>query len=898
MAKVEEKSYRVHFWVISLLTILSTLWAVWDEVETRRPWKKYQMQFNQMEYAKVKADFDRAEAELVKKLSQANPLGVQVKSLNELEGQISKRMESLQKNPAYHTALEKLRELERGIREVEQDIQFAKSEAEEYFYRWKNALHSQQGYKKYQEQWSQAQAIISGKRPKHEALKKEGKVVKDQLKVMEAEIEKLRDTKEQITAYRNALKERLENIKRRPPLEIKQVVLPAFDKNRFGEPVARVDRCTTCHLGINQDGYEKAPKPFTTHPQRDILLEIHNPDKMGCTPCHRGQGNALRSALQAHGFTYEEENHNGHKIRERKYLEHWEEPMYEGDFIQSSCAICHQTFEITAAEVRNKGRLLFSELECHGCHLTEGYEEKDKIGPDLKRIKSKVYPGWLVKWINNPKQYLPKTRMPHYRFSDEEVLAIAAYLVKNSEAYQLPRAYQPGGSAERGKELVESVGCLGCHSIGEHVAGGYLAPLGYDLVPNLSQVAKKVDGEWLFNWLKDPKKFRPTTRMPNLRLSDDEARDITAYLLTLGEPEKDDALETKINDESLVKKGAKLIFDYGCYSCHDIKGYETATRIAPPLSDFGNKDPHIELYFGDAPIRDNFRLEFGKEAETWDNWTFNKLKDPRIYMDEVAEAKMPDFGLSDDNAKTLMVLLKSFTGLLAPEEYRRVLTETEARIEKGKNLVRTLNCVGCHEIYDKGGDIRKFYEDKELAPPILTGEGKKVQPVWLFKFLKEVTPIRPWLKVRMPTFDLSDEEAMSLVEYFVAMAGREPLLRYVQDKPMSEKDLKAAELLVSKDYLDCFGCHQQGEKKPEGPTENWAPDLFMARERLNPDWIIAWLRDPQLIQPDTTMPAFFMDESSGPDDILEGNEQRQMEVLRDYILNLGSRDLVAVKDSR
>src|SRR3989304_4473120 len=444
MAKIEEKSYRVHFWVISLLTVLSTVWAVWDEVETRRPWKKYQIQFNQMEYERVKAEFNKAEAELVKKLSQSNPLGVQVKSLNELEGQISKRMEVLQKNPAYHTALKKLQELERSIRETQQDIQFAKSEAEEYFYRWKHALHTE------------------------------------------------RD-------YHNALAERLKNIQKRP-LEVKQVVLPAFDKDRFGEPVARVDRCTTCHLGIDQAGYEKVPQPFTTHPRKDILMEIHNPEKMVCTPCHRGQGNALRSALQAHGFTYEEKNRNGQRVRMREYLEHWEEPMYEGDFIESSCATCHQTFEVTGAEIRNKGRLLFSELGCHGCHLTEGYEEKGKIGPDLRRIKSKVYLGWLVNWIQNPKQYLPKTRMPHYRFSDDKIFAIIAYLVKNSEDYHFPMTYQPGGSAEKGEELVESVGCLGCHSIGKHQAGGYLSPMGYDLVPNLSQVAQKASGDWVYNW--------------------------------------------------------------------------------------------------------------------------------------------------------------------------------------------------------------------------------------------------------------------------------------------------------------------------------------------------------------------------------------------------------------
>jgi mono/diheme cytochrome c family protein/peptidoglycan hydrolase CwlO-like protein len=896
MAKVEEKSYRVHFWVISLLAVLSTLWAVWDEVETRRPWKRYQRQFNQLEYARVKADFDKAEAEVVKRLSQASSLGFSVKDLHDLAEQIDKKMETLERDPEYRSALKRLWRLERNIRELQQDIRFARSKAEEYFYRWKHALHNQQDYKRYQEQWYQAQSSISEMVPQLEGLKAEANSVRDRLKKLEAEIERLRSIREEITTYRDGLKERLEKIKNRP-LEIKQVVLTAFDKDRFGEPIARVDRCSTCHLGIDRDGYEKAPQPFTTHPRKDILLHIHPPEKMGCTPCHRGQGSALRSAFQAHGFTYKEKRGQGGKVRVRQYLEHWEEPMYEGDFIESSCPSCHQTFEVTGAEVLNKAKLLFSELGCPGCHLTEGYEGEGKIGPDLRRIASKVYLGWLVKWIKNPKQYLPKTRMPHYRFSDNEVVAIAAYLVRNSEEYQFPWAYPPGGSVERGKELVESVGCLGCHSIGEHQAGGYLAPLGYDLVPDLSQVAQKVGGEWLFNWLKDPKRFRPTTKMPNLRLSDDEARDITAYLLTLGEPEIDRALERRMEDESLVKQGAKLIYTYGCYSCHDIQGFETATRIAPPLSEFGNKDPHTELYFGDAPIRDNFRLEFGDQIETWENWTFNKLKDPRIYMDEVAEAKMPDFGLSDENAKALMVLLRSFTGHLAPEEYRRVLTQSEARIEKGKNLVRSLNCVGCHLIYDKGGDIRKFYEDKALAPPVLTGEGEKVRGEWLFRFLKRPTILRPWLKVRMPSFALSDEEAGAIVEYFKALSNYKTVFSYFDTTSVSAQSYNEGRRLYGikgtegyEQSLKCGSCHPKAGETPGGSPANWGPDLALAKERLEPDWIVKWLKNPQAIQEGTRMPNFFYlyDYYDGEVEITELLEdpERKILALRDYLMTM------------
>ena len=43
------------------------------------------------------------------------------------------------------------------------------------------------------------------------------------------------------------------------------------------------------------------------------------------------------------------------------------------------------------------------------------------------------------------------------------------------------------------------------------------------------------------------------------------------------------------------------------------------------------------------------------------------------------------------------------------------------------------------------------------------------------------------------------------------------------------------------------------------PTANLAPDLRMSQERLNPDWILDWLKKPSDILPGTRMPAFWPD---------------------------------------
>ncbi|MFQ5830678.1 MAG: c-type cytochrome [Candidatus Methylomirabilia bacterium] len=141
----------------------------------------------------------------------------------------------------------------------------------------------------------------------------------------------------------------------------------------------------------------------------------------------------------------------------------------------------------------------------------------------------------------------------------------------------------------------------------------------------------------------------------------------------------------------------------------------------------------------------------------------------------------------------------------------------------------------------------------------------------------------------MPNFLLSDQEALALADHIAADLRERALLPlppgYRAEGPRADVDVGAR--LVSEDYLDCFKCHQLGDRKPQGNSEEWAPDLRLARSRLRPEWIVRWLADPQRIQPGTKMPAYFSDGDAGPDDLLGGDEQRQIVALRDYLLSLG-----------
>lgn len=59
-------------------------------------------------------------------------------------------------------------------------------------------------------------------------------------------------------------------------------------------------------------------------------------------------------------------------------------------------------------------------------------------------------------------------------------------------------------------------------------------------------------------------------------------------------------------------------------------------------------------------------------------------------------------------------------------------------------------------------------KQRSALPPPLLREGERVQPQWLFRFLRDPYPVRPWTVLRMPKFNMTDDEARALVEYFAA----------------------------------------------------------------------------------------------------------------------------------
>jgi cytochrome c1 len=100
-----------------------------------------------------------------------------------------------------------------------------------------------------------------------------------------------------------------------------------------------------------------------------------------------------------------------------------------------------------------------------------------------------------------------------------------------------PRILTPApdvpGDPQVGRQLIQQKGCGGCHTVdGVPGATGVAGPnlTNVALRPTLAGESIPNSSATLEQWLLDPQSLKPGTTMPRLGLSEQEARDLTAFL--------------------------------------------------------------------------------------------------------------------------------------------------------------------------------------------------------------------------------------------------------------------------------------------------------------------------------------------------------------------------------
>ncbi len=931
--KVVGHAYNVDFLNVvfaasSVFLFVAVMWMVWDDYD--REWKNYQRRFVQLEtevtQVRYKAAEDAIDREQLEQLTNKRVLA---------EAELAENREKVEELE------EQLESVEVTLFRVNQDHQFTKAnlDAERYEFEVQREENPEEA-RELGNSVSELFNVWEELGLEVEKLTAERDGLREQIGTFTGEVEDVDRQIRDLTAENTRLEERLEALLpsvindyvlnaplldfMAPTLTIRQVITPQIVDDINFIRVPKMDRCTTCHLSIDREGYEGYPQPYKTHPNLSVYVGSASPhplEGIGCTVCHEGMGQSVTFQDSTHTPVDEEQLIRWKEEHGWEEPHLWDYPMLPRDMTEASCAKCHkEEIYVPEADVLGVAYGTYERAGCYACHKTEGFEGLRKPGPNLTRVKAKLTPEWVARWIRNPRAVKATTWMPKVWYNSNtsapddaarneiEIDSVVAYLFENSDGHEFAVNRPPVGNQERGLQVIESVGCLACHVMGDETRTevGPRRTFGQPL----ENIGNKTTFEWLFDWVRDPSHYSPDTYMPDLRLTDQEAADIAEYLVSLkgaaGEEAKatydDSSLDEVLldylksvvpteeaiaivdgmtADERRLELGERAIGRYGCYSCHDINGFENAQPIGIELSEEGSK------------LLQRLDFTFEHIPHTKIEWFLHKLKDPRVYdrnreLQPLERLRMPDYGLSEHEAKILTTAIMSFQSDVQP---RGSWVPRSARVDAlvtGRNLVRRRNCVACHTIEGDGGDYQELVADASLAPPLLTPEGAKVKPDWLYDFLKGPIAIRPWLSVRMPSFDMNDGHWNDVIGYFGAISNTVGPFRDETIHQSVTTSRAGRELF---DRLRCQQCHVLDTIPEDQPTDNLAPDLRMARDRLQPNWILDWLRAPLEIQPGTRMPMFWTEypESVSAFDLenypsLNGDAVAQIEVIRDYLL--------------
>ena len=204
-----------------------------------------------------------------------------------------------------------------------------------------------------------------------------------------------------------------------PSERINQVILSNLYNDQPFKAIPRVDRCTTCHLGIDQKTYQDAPQPFKTHPNLDLYLSSASPHPMENFRLHdlprRARSRDELPECGAYAAQRRTAQGVAEEIRLARRGVHLETPMLPMNNIEAGCYKCHNASpEVPKAAALNSGRDLIRIYGCFGCHKIPGYENIRKVGPDLSTVSGKLTKDWVRKWLANPKEFKSQARMPQF----------------------------------------------------------------------------------------------------------------------------------------------------------------------------------------------------------------------------------------------------------------------------------------------------------------------------------------------------------------------------------------------------------------------------------------------------------------------------------------------------
>lgn len=473
------------------------------------------------------------------------------------------------------------------------------------------------------------------------------------------------------------------------------------------------------------------------------------------------------------------------------------------------------------------GRRAADRYGCANCHSLLDLPRRPHLGPPLADAARAIDPAWLAAWLIDPTTVRAEARMPAFGhgLAPAEAADLAAFLASVGPPKETPPTNEIKmalnvASAEKGRLLFRSLGCLGCHVRGG--TGKPADPAG----PDLSDLGRKRSQTELASYLVHTK-TKPSRHRANLRLSADESAHLAAYLVSDPPP----ARPSSPLPQGDAKRGRAIAERARCASCHEIPGLKAGPA--------------------DLALSAGSRADAGCLAAEPPAW-------------------VPRFALKAETRADLTEFISNL-----PRQPSPAGSEVKAQ-----DALRRWNCLGCHTRDGQGGtdlggqvaallgeDAALGGKKGTLTPPNLTAVGDKLRPEYLAEAIHGAAPTaRPWLSVRMPAFAFEPGEA----EAIAALFQNHDRMRQGPDPPASPthptpRTLETAGQLIGQRGFGCISCHVlAGRIPPGGEPETLGPDLALAHRRMTERYFERWIANPQRIIAGTPMPQFLQPVATTP----------------------------------
>ncbi|WP_278466480.1 ThuA domain-containing protein [Gimesia maris] len=340
----------------------------------------------------------------------------------------------------------------------------------------------------------------------------------------------------------------------------------------------------------------------------------------------------------------------------------------------------------------NSGKFLtagaksYEVLGCINCHHFSVTEEPDEYHRhSLAFIKRKFTASQLIRFLKSPHEHHRWSRMPDFKLSTEEAVGLAVYLIENSKGKIQNAIIPPAGSANRGKTLYETLGCVQCHS---SLQESQLTATGLQPVPIKAQ---SLSAGCLAETEKKP------ASVPDFTFHPEQHAAIQAVLKT-----ESASLFRRSDSETAERWFHQL----NCSACHtrDSTSSPRATIVAEEGESGLPPEPLPSLTWAGEKLKPHWSETFIGGQLSWRPRPWLKSRMPAF----PAHAALLARGMAAEHGKSIHS---------TNESSKTELSQLEKQIQLGHQLTSktALDCRQCHGV----GDNLPTGDDKtKIAPGI------------------------------------------------------------------------------------------------------------------------------------------------------------------------------------